>query len=297
MQKDTISSHILRSLASERRAVVADWRMNIAYLRVALAEGFALPDQGKTNRLIQKLITAGDIGRIDEIAGVYRITVPYASVLPLPSEAIIQEANPTAVFSHFTAAQYHNLTYEIPNAFHLSQFRSSTKRLPLGTTPEDWVDVPGPRLRTPAFVNGTPVYWHNSKAEWDFGYTIGHVQGSPIYITDVERTVIDALRYPEWCGGATEVLQIWKRAMDAINIETLIEYVEMLSQTLLKQRVGYLLEHFGKSNSTLDKWAEKSVRGGSAKLFANLEFSAEYSARWNLSLNLPDAILPDENDD
>jgi predicted transcriptional regulator of viral defense system len=297
MPKDTLSSHILRSLASERRAVAADWRIYVAYMRVALSQGFALPDKSKFNLLIQKLLKAGDIGRVNEISGVYRITVPYASVLPFPSEAIIQEANPTAVFSHFTAAQYHNLTYEIPNAYHLTQYRDSKKRLPLGTTPEDWIEVPGPRQRTPAVVNGTAVYWHHSKAEWDFGYTIGHVQGSPIYITDLERTVIDALRFPEWCGGPTEVLHIWKRAINAINVETLIEYVEILKQTLLRQRVGYLLELLGKCNSALDNWAEKSVRGSSAKLFANLEFSAKYSTRWNLSLNVPDAILTDEYHD
>ncbi len=266
-------------------------------MRVALSEGFALPDTSKTNQLIQKLHKAGDIERVSGISGIYRITVPYASVLPSPGEAIIQEANPTAVFSHFTAAQYHNLTYEIPNAYHLTQYRNSKKRLPLGTTPEDWMDVPEPRQRTPDSIHGTPVHWHKAKAEWDFGNMLGHVQGCPIYITDVERTVIDALRFPQRCGGATEVLRICKRAISTIDVETLIQYVEKFEQTLLKQRVGYILERVGISNSTLNKWADKSVRGSSAKLFANLEFSAEYSTRWNLSINIPSAILTEQNED
>lgn len=297
MPKSTISSQVLRSLATERRTVVADWRIHVAYMRVALSGGLALPDNSKANQLIQKLQKAGDLEKIDGVAGVYRVTIPYASVLPSPSEALIQEANPTAVFSHFTAAQYHNLTYELPNAYHLTQYGKSATRLPIGTTPEDWIDVPEPYQRTPASINGVSAYWHKTKEEWDFGHMLGHIQGCPIYLTDVERTVIDALRFPEWCGGPTEVLRIWKRAKSSIDVKAVIQYVDNFDQTLLRQRVGYVLERLGKSNSTLNKWAQKSVRGSSARLFANLEFSSEYSERWNLSINIPDEILTEENDD
>ena len=297
MPRTTITSLILESLAKDRRAVAADWRIQIAYMRVALSGSFALPDVTKTNQLIKKLQAVGDVERISGISGVYRVTVPYASVLSSPDEAIIQEANPIAVFSHFTAAQYHNLTYEIPNEFHLTQYGKSSVRLPLGTTPEDWIDVPEPRQRTPNSIHGEQIHWHKAKTEWDFGHTLGHVQGYPIYITDVERTLLDALRFPHRCGGATEVLRIWRRAIDNLNLDTLIDYVEQFKQTLLRQRVGFILERLGEPHPKFDEWAANSVRGSSAKLFANLEFSPDYSKRWNLSINAPDAILSEQSED
>jgi predicted transcriptional regulator of viral defense system len=296
MPRTTISSLILESLASDRRAVAADWRIQIAYMRIALSGRFALPDVAKTNQLIKKLQASGDIERVRGISGVYRVTVPYASVLPSPDEAIIQEANPAAVFSHFTAAQYHNLTYEIPNEFHLTQHQKSSVRLPLGTAPEDWIDVPEPRQRTPNSIHGVQIHWHKAKTEWDFGHTLGHIQGYPIYVTDVERTLVDALRFPGRCGGPTEVLSIWKRAIDSLNLDTLIGYVERFNQTLLRQRVGFILERLGESHSKFGEWAASSVRGSSAKLFANLEFSSHYSERWNLSINAPDAILSEQSE-
>jgi predicted transcriptional regulator of viral defense system len=296
MPKTTISSLILKSLANDRRTVAADWRIQITYMRIALAGKFALPDVTKTRQLIKNLQTAGDIERVSEISGVYRITVPYASVLPSPDEVIIQEGNPRAVFSHFTAAQYHNLTYAIPNEYHLTHYPDSSVRLPLGTAPEDWIDVPDPRQRTPNSIHGVQIYWYKAKAEWDFGHTLGHIQGCPIYITDVERTLIDALRFPQRCGGATEVMRIWKRATDALNLDTLIGYVQKFKQTLLKQRVGFILERLGEPHPKFDEWAANSVRGSSAKLFANLEFSPHYSKRWNLSINAPDAILSEQSD-
>jgi len=299
MARSTIASQILELLAQDRRAVAAYWRIHILYMRVARAGAFALPNAAKTNQLIKKLQAAGDMQSIAGVSGVYRITVPYASVLSSPDEAIIQEANPTAVFSHFTAVAYHNLTYEIPKEFHLTHFPKSSIRSPLGTTPEDWADIPAPRQRKPASIRqSVKINWHGAKPEWDFGGITGFAQGYPIYITDLERTLLDALRFPDRCGGVTEVLRIWRRAKPAIRLDVLIDYVRRFDQTLLRQRVGFLLEKLGLDDDpALQEWAGKSVRGSSAKLFASLEFSPTFSERWSLSINVSDATLSELSED
>ncbi len=296
MARATIASQILESLARDRRVVAADWRIHVVYMRIARSGGFALPDTAKVNQLIKKLDVAGVIQRVEKISGVYRIIVPYASVISSPDEAVIQEANPLSVFSNLTAAAYHDLTYEIPNEFHLTQYRRSTIRSPLGTTPEDWIDLPEPRQRTPAFINGAPIYWHKAKSDWDFGHILGYSQGCPIYITDPERTLLDALRFPDRCGGTTEVLRIWKRAQPTLRLDVLVDYVVRFNQTLLRQRVGFLLEQLELTHPILQDWVTRSVRGSSAKLFANLDFSPTFSERWNLSINVPDTELSELKD-
>ena len=40
------------------------------------------------------------------------------------------------------------------------------------------------------------IHWITTKPEWDFGITIGYLQGIPISVTDIERTLLDALRFP-----------------------------------------------------------------------------------------------------
>ena len=81
----------------------------------------------------------------------------------------------------------------------------------------------------------------------------------------------------------------------------LLDYVDRFDQTLLRQRVGYLLQRLGvsdpKTDSLLQAWANKSVRGSSAKLFANLEFSPTFSERWNLSINVSETILSELKED
>jgi predicted transcriptional regulator of viral defense system len=266
-------------------------------MRVARSHGYVLPDTAKNNLLIKTLRSAGDIAPIAGLSGIFRITVPYASVLPSPQEVIIQEANPIAVFSNFTAAAYHDLTNEIPNAIHLSHFKANSSRLPLGTTPEDWIDIPEPRRRTPAAIDGTQILWSHTKAEWDFGHVVGYVQGSPIYITDLERTLLDILRFPDRSGGAIEVLRMWKHAAPRLRLNVLIDYTERFNQMLLRQRVGFILEHLQLSHPILQDWAKNSIRGSSAKLIANLDFSPTHSERWNLSINVPDTILSELHDD
>jgi predicted transcriptional regulator of viral defense system len=266
-------------------------------MRVARTHDYALPDRAKVNHLIATLAAARAITPIDGIPGVFRITVPYASVLPSPQETIIQEANPIAVFSHFTAAAYHDLTNEIPNAIHLTHFRVGSSRLPLGTTPEDWIDIPEPRRRLPGVIDATPILWSQTKAAWDFGHVVGYVQGNAIYVTDLERTLLDILRFPDRSGGAMEVLRMWKRAATRLRLGVLIDYVKRFDQTLLRQRVGFVLEQLQLTHPILQDWANNSVRGSSAKLIANLDFSPTFSQRWNLSINVPDTVLSDLRDD
>lgn len=297
MPRTTIASLVLDSLAQERRIIAADWRLHVMYMRIARAHGYALPDAARLNHLVKTLRSAHDLTPIHGIPGVFRITVPYASILPSPQEVIIQEANPVAVFSHFTAAAHNDLTNEIPNGVHLTYLRTACNRLPVGTTPEDWNDIPEPRRRKPDTIDGTPIRWSQIKAEWDFGYVVGYVQGNPIYVTDLERTLLDILRFPDRSGGATEVLRMWKRAVPRLRLDVLIDYAERFDQTLLRQRVGFLLEHLQLAHPILQDWANRSVRGSSAKLIANIEFSPTYSERWNLSINVSDTILSELKND
>ncbi len=296
MSKPAITPHVLAALSEERRVVVADWRLHVVYCRVAYRHSYKLPDVKQLRTLIRKLEKAGDIGPIEPLQGVYRVTVPYASTLPGPDEIVVQEANPFAVLSNYTAAAYHDLTDVIPAEIYATNHRNNGVRLPLGTTPDDWTDVPEPTRRAPKSVGDTRIIWSKTKNAWDFGDTIGYAQGCPFYVTDLERTLLDAVRFPEKTGGIREVLRIWKRAADLLDIDRLVDYVDRFNQALLRQRVGFLLERLRLTHPVLDHWAEKSVRGSSAKLVATNEFSPQHSQRWMLSLNVPDSVLGELDD-
>lgn len=289
--KKTIASLILSELANDRRIIAADWRLYLLYLRVARAHGFRLPDPSSASALIRRMESNDEIEEIGDVHGIYKVMVPYASSIPTPDEAIVQEANPTAVFNNFTAIAHHGLTNELPPAIYASHASRAPERYPLGTTPDDWSDVHAPPRRTPSKIGDREVIWSHLKPEWDFGHKVEYVSGVPIYVTDLERTLLDALRFPEKCGGILEVLRVWKRGLEDANLDRLIQYAEKIDQALLRQRAGFVIEMLGRRHDNLDEWAKKTHRGSSSKLVASEKFMPTFSERWSLSINVPESVL------
>ncbi len=222
----------------------------------------------------------------------YTISVAYADVLPVSDEQILEEANPWAVMSHQTALIHHQLTDAVATAIHATVFSGHSRlRTPLGTKPEDWLDMRFPQPRKPKHIDGVPVVWVSMKEALDWGSEVGDSQGVPIYVTDLERTLLDALRQPAKAGGAFEVLRAWGRAREKLNLDRLVEYTDRYSVKILRQRVGFLLGMMGFHHKALGKWKEDLLRGGSVKLIAGSEYHDRYDTAWNLSINVPDSAI------
>lgn len=62
-----------------------------------------------------------------------------------------------------------------------------------------------------------------------------------VRITDLERTLIDGLTRPHYCGGFREVLSAFESAKDRFNTEKLIAYGKRSSQAVQK-RLGWILD-------------------------------------------------------
>lgn len=292
MPRPTVATKVLEFLAAERRVVVADWRFDVMYGRVARAHGFRPPDASQLRKLVADFLKAGDIAPIDGVSGVYLVTVPYASSFPTPDEVVLAEANPAASLGFFSAISFHGLTIESPSVLCAISPPGRSARLPLGTVPEDWPDIPDPRRRFPDAIGGREVHWTHVKANWDFGVEVGYVEGLPIYVTTLEKTLVDSLRFPEKSGGADVVIRAWREAADRIRLKRLVDVVETYGQTLLRQRVGFMCEQIGLESPAFEFWAKSAGRGGSAKLIASESFSPCHSPRWSLSVNVPLELLP-----
>jgi predicted transcriptional regulator of viral defense system len=288
----TFASQVLRQFADERRRVVSDWRILIHARRIAHAENAPLPDPKKGDSIRKELLQRGDLVSVNGVDGIYIVDVPYSNLLEVSEEQIIQEADPWGVFGFLTALVYHGLTDLVPKEVFAIHVKGGhhLARIPLGTTPEDWPDLKLPPSRQPRRVRDTAVNWTEIQEKWEFGVTVGYSLGVPIYVTDVERTLLDALRMPEKCGGIAKVLQAWVNA-DSMDVSRLIDYTDRFDVQNLRQRVGYLLETLDRVHPRLEAWRDRLQRGGSVKLVASEPYSDTYSPEWNLSLNVPRSVL------
>lgn len=294
MAADTsIKDALLHRLASERRRVVAAWRLAVYLRGTSSGRLDASSAKSRDRALWARMVRRRDLAPVAGVRGVFTVEVPYARTIPVSDEQVIQEASPRAVFSHLTALAHHALTVQIPRSIHVTQCadRSWRHRLPLGTTPEDWADRRHPPAVQPTRIGSVRVYWHQCKGEWDFGHTVAFSQGQPIYVTDIERTLLDSLRDPDACGGMMNVLEAWPRARESLDVPRLVEYADRFGIDVLKARAGFLLESLGLRHERLDEWAAAMPRGGSMRLVPGRPFDAVHTERWNLSLNLPPDAL------
>ena len=131
-------------------------------------------------------------------------------------------AGDAAVFiSHASAMEIHRMVTQ-PQ---LAVFASSSKRL------------------RSQVLHGTEFRFVFLRAERHFG-TVKHwvTKQEAVEVSDLERTVIDGLRQPEYCGGVTEVAKgLWMRR-DDFNISKLVDYALRLGIGAIIRRLGYLLE-------------------------------------------------------
>ncbi|MBI1663203.1 MAG: hypothetical protein IS860_06900 [Nitrosopumilus sp.] len=63
-----------------------------------------------------------------------------------------------------------------------------------------------------------------------------------IIISDKEKTIVDALDHPEYCGGIEEVAKCLWSAKDDISFEKIIKYAKKIQNSTVIKRLGYLTD-------------------------------------------------------
>jgi len=171
-----------------------------------------------------------------------------------------------AIISHFSAFHYHELTDQIPHVIYIS-----TPKLlgDFGLLRE----INGVKYR---FIQSKPVYFFGDVKIW-----VGEAR---ISISDLERTLLDGLRHPYFCGGFSEVLQAYKEAKNRIELSKVIDYAFRLETSTIK-RLGWILDHIGIAKKLLYQLEEAPIKGF-RKLDAKGEDFGSYNRKWMIRENL-----------
>ena len=293
--KQTASWAILSQLADQNRRILSGWR---ALLLLRKATGTLpvserrwehAPDRIDAIRpLLRQMERRGELRPLSGLSGLYEVTVPYARTGLIQEDEILMEIHPYAAISHRSALVFHNLTDDLPTG--ITAIMPSDGRaglLPPGTDLADWesgVFIVG---KTISEILGQPIHWTRVMPTRYFGLHEYTPRGYPVRVTTPERTLVDGLQKPELCGGIAPVLRAWARGRDLLDVKSLVDYTERLEITVIKQRVGFLLEELGFTHPSLDIWRKAMHRGGSSKLFGSVSYASTFSERWSLSINVP----------
>jgi predicted transcriptional regulator of viral defense system len=75
-----------------------------------------------------------------------------------------------------------------------------------------------------------------------FGLEEGEIAGTKFKISSREKTVLDCLMYPKYCGGLDEAVKgIWEARYE-LDFDRLLEYAKKLGISVVTRRLVYVLE-------------------------------------------------------
>ena len=107
-----------------------------------------------------------------------------------------------------------------------------------------------------------------------------------IRISDIEKTMIDCLTFPQHCGGITEIAKgIWI-VKEKINQKKLLRYVKKQDRNVVAKRLGYLLEILDIDDSDMYFELQKYVKDRYDLLDPTLSFKRINKNSWRLVDNV-----------
>jgi len=174
--------------------------------------------------------------------------------------------NPYAI-SYWSALSFWNLTEQLPRTV----FVSSTSRK--STNQKEVIGIPY------RFVTLSPEKFFGIKKVW--------ISSTKVNITDPEKTIIDCLDHPEYCGGITEGAKGLATGIESgeVDLKKVTDYALRINNKTVFKRLGYLCEIFGIETKKSLIWSE-NISGGYSILDPTAPDRGSYIRRWKLKLNV-----------
>jgi predicted transcriptional regulator of viral defense system len=113
-----------------------------------------------------------------------------------------------------------------------------------------------------------------------------------VRVSDIDRTIIDGLKQPEYCGGITEVAKgLWMQR-EKVRPERLVEYAIRLNIGAVVRRLGYLLDLYELGTDKTATALTNRLTNTYVPLDPVLPSQGKHLHRWRLRLNVePEELL------
>jgi predicted transcriptional regulator of viral defense system len=124
-----------------------------------------------------------------------------------------------------------------------------------------------------------------------FGFIEEKAGGGKFNISSKEKTIVDCLLYPRYCGGIDEAVKgIWN-ARDELDFEKLLELSERITVNVVMRRLGYMLDLLRVEKSASERIASKKFPGFMWLDPLGPKKAIGYSAKYGLAINRTKAQL------
>jgi len=160
------------------------------------------------------------------------------------------------------------------------------------TQPQLIVYVSSPRMMRSQMIQGTEFRFVRCKVNDLFGITeIWIDKNEKVFVSDLERTFLDGLKQPVYCGGFSEVAKGFSIKHDAIDPQKIIDYAIKLNVGAVIRRLGYLMELYQIGSRIHWDFLQTKLTATYQLLDPELPAEGPHIAKWRLRLNIPQEEL------
>jgi predicted transcriptional regulator of viral defense system len=159
------------------------------------------------------------------------------------------------------------------------------------TQPQFTVFTSTPKRLRPRTILGTEYRFVYVQAARLFGVTAHWItKQDAVRISDLERTLIDGLHQPQYCGGIAEVAKgLWIRRED-LKTSRIVEYALRLRVGAVIRRLGYLLDLYRLATEPELRQLRSVLTATYSLLDPVVPSEGPHISRWRLRLN----VTPEE---
>lgn len=201
--------------------------------------------------------------------GLYVLDDLFLEGIPIHEFEIAMFLAKKASISFFSAFHYHQLTEQMPRAIFVSVLRNTV--------------VPLEKNKLRCHVHG--VEYRFFKQSLAFGHmNVWINRGALITITDLERTLLDGLRFPQYCGGFQEVLHAFQISKDRIDKEKIVND-SLQMERVISKRLGYIFEVLSVGNQYIQLLLKVPMKSYN-RLDPTKPRRGKYNKKWMLIENI-----------
>lgn len=187
----------------------------------------------------------------------------------------------SSYFSHYTAVSIHNLTLQIPKHIYMTNERKKYIRYNSQMTQENIDKAFSKQPRQTSNnrnLSRYSIHFINGQANRNLGVI---PYKDDLFVTDLERTLIDITARPFYAGGVTQVLEAFINAKEKLDIEKMISYYKKMHFAYpYHQAIGFYLEKAEYPQESIAPFLQME-QCFKFYLSYNIRFK-EFSPRWNL---------------
>ena len=204
--------------------------------------------------------------------GVY--LVEYTAT-PIYEQEIAMALVKPAMLSHGSAFRYHNLTDQPLNKVYVT------------TTNSIFVPSEGKedQKKTAIEIRGINYEFIRIKPEKFFGEQTAWCGDGKFTVTDLERTLLEGLSHPQYCGGFQEVVYAYREYFNRANLNKIIDYAGRLDLAT-SRRLGWILDRIlAVDSDQIYRLVQKKGNPGYRLLDPTRPDTGAYDLKWKIRLN------------